>query len=98
METLEQMLDNLYDSLLEDKDIREMFERNFPDLSYEDTLTITLAELYELAMLKSLSPQELSIQGVKLFFANVLTEAEEDNSDLVEELTTSKEDDGYGEA
>jgi hypothetical protein len=86
------MLDNLYANLLEDEDIREMFETNFPDLNYQDTLTITLAELYELATLKDLSPQELSIQGVKLFFANVLTDAEENDGATINDHIVTEED------
>lgn len=99
METLKEMLDNLKTKLLQDEDIREMFETNFPDLNYEDALTITLVELYEFALEKDLTPQELSIQGVKLFFANVLSDAEDDDGELIEDhLNIVEEDDGYGEA
>jgi hypothetical protein len=99
MQTLKEMLDNLQAKLLQDEDIREMFERNFPDLNYEDALTITLVELYEFALEKDLSPQELSIQGVKLFFANVLSDAEDDDGELIENhLDMIEEDDDYGKA
>jgi hypothetical protein len=99
MQTLKEMLDDLESKLLQDEDIREMFERNFPDLNYEDALTITLVELYEFALEKDLTPQELSIQGVKLFFANVLADAEDDDGELIEDhLDMIKEDDGYGQA
>lgn len=99
MQTLKEMLNNLEAKLLQDEDIREMFERNFPDLNYEDALTITLVELYEFALEKDLTPQELSIQGVKLFFANVLSDVEDDDGELIEDhLNMVEEDDGYGEA
>ena len=99
MQTLKEMLDNLQAKLLQDEDIREMFERNFPDLNYEDALTITLVELYEFALEKDLTPQELSIQGVKLFFANVLSDAEDDDGELIENhLDMIEEDDDYGKA
>ena len=101
MDTLKQTLDNLRTKLLEDEDIRKMFETNFSHISYEDIITITIVELYEFAVEKDLTPQELSIQGLKLFFANVLEDVEDDDGEMIEqhlETESEEEDDNYGEA
>lgn len=98
MDALKQTLDNLRTKLLEDEVIREMFEQNFPDLDYNDTVTITIVELYEFAVSQEMSPQDLSIQGIKLFFGNVLSQTEEDDGQTIEEHLGSEEDEGYGKA
>jgi hypothetical protein len=92
MDTLKQTLDILRTKLLEDTDIREMYESNFSHISYEDIVTITIVELYEFAVEKDMTPQELSVQGVKLFFANVLQDAEDDDGATINDHIVTEED------
>jgi hypothetical protein len=99
MDALKQTLDNLRTKLLEDEVIREMYESNFSHMSYEDAVTITIVELYEFAIEKDLTPQELSVQGVKLFFANVLSDAEDDDGATINDhIVTEEDDEDYGKA
>jgi hypothetical protein len=73
-----------------------MFERNFPDINFEDAVNGTINELLEYAVNNNFSVEDLSIKGVQLFFKNVLDVTEEDDGEIIEEVLDDEEE--YGKA
>lgn len=94
---LKQALRSLKQRVLEDEDIKEMFERNFPELDFQEAVNGTINELLEYAIEKDYSVEDLSFKGVQLFFTNILDTTVEDDGEIVEEALDEDEEE-YGKA
>jgi tRNA splicing endonuclease len=88
---MKQMLKELRQRVLDDEQIKDMFNDNFPQLSFEEEVDNTLADLEEYAIEKDFDILTLSLQGVKLFFSSVFDKDEDENEE-------EKEVEDYGKA
>jgi hypothetical protein len=88
-------LNKLREKILADNDIKAMFLKHFPQLSFEQAVEDTLIDLYEYAIEKDYDVLSLSLKGAELFFSAVLSNIDSDDEELEEE---QKEDDSYGKA
>jgi hypothetical protein len=74
-------LSKLKEKMFEDEDIRSMFSKNFPDLSYEIIVDKTITQMYEYAVSKDYDVLDLSLDGVKAFFESVFSEDEDEDEE-----------------
>jgi tRNA splicing endonuclease len=88
---MKQMLKELRQRVLDDEQIKDMFNDNFPELSFEEEVDNTLADLEEYTIEKDFDILTLSLQGVKLFFSSVFDKDEDENKE-------EKEVKDYGKA
>ena len=81
LKLLEVTLSKLKEKMFEDEDIRSMFSKNFPDLSYEIIVDKTITQMYEYAVGKDYDVLDLSLDGVKAFFESVFSEDEDEDEE-----------------
>ena len=81
LKLLEVTLSRLKEKMFEDEDIRSMFSKNFPDLSYEIIVDKTITQMYEYAVGKDYDVLDLSLDGVKAFFESVFSEDEDEDEE-----------------
>ena len=91
---LKATLRELREKIIQDKEIRSMFLKHYPDLDYEEAVDRTIADLMQYALEKDYDVLSLSLKGAELFFATVLSNLEEDDEEYQEE----KDEDNYGKA
>lgn len=95
---LKAMLDTLKQKMLEDEDIKGVFTNYFPIEDYEVAVSYTIQELEEYALQKELTAEELSYQGAKLFFADVLEQIQDDDDEIAAALDEENKGEEYGKA
>jgi hypothetical protein len=81
LKLLEVTLSKLKEKMFEDEDIRSMFSKNFPNLSYEIIVDKTITQMYEYAVGKDYDVLDLSLDGVKAFFESVFSEDEDEDEE-----------------
>ena len=94
LKVLEVTLSELREKVLADDDIKAMFLKHFPQLSFEEAVDNTIMDLYEYAIEKDYNVLNLSLKGAELFFSTILSSIDGDE-ELEEE---QKEGDNYGKA
>jgi len=89
LKVLELTLSKLKDKMLEDKDMKDMFSKHFPEVDYENAVDKTVAQMYDYAVSKNYDVLDLSLDGVRAFFESVFDTDKQEDED---------EDKGYGDA
>jgi len=89
-------LNKLREKILADNDIKAMFLKHFPQLSFEQAVEDTIIDLYEYAIEKDYDVLSLSLKGAELFFSTVLSNIDSDDDEELEQ--EQKEGDNYGKA
>jgi len=80
---LKETLKELREKVLNDEDIKGLFNKNHPTLDFEEHVDDTLAQLEEYAIEKDYNVLDLSMRGVVLFFSSILGRDEDEEDEEI---------------